>query len=99
MLPWSEPSAQCHVQVPCGTCNLKVARANPGACRRRLRLVMMRHAESEDAAHSTARDHDREITAEGRQAAQQVRALLYAMLALSAGTARPPQRWSLMLPL
>jgi phosphohistidine phosphatase SixA len=33
---------------------------------------MMRHAESEDAVESSARDHDREITAAGRQAAQQV---------------------------
>ena len=33
---------------------------------------MMRHAESEDAVESSARDHDRQITAAGRQAAQQV---------------------------
>lgn len=33
---------------------------------------MMRHAESEGAAEGAARDHDRQITAAGRQAAQQV---------------------------
>lgn len=41
-------------------------------CCRRLRLVLMRHAESEDTADST-RDHDRQITPAGRAAAQQVR--------------------------
>lgn len=43
----------------------------------RLRLVMMRHAESEDAAEGAARDHDRQITAAGRQAAQQVSLLTH----------------------